>query len=59
MPRFDGYWRCGVGLNHIELVTGQPAHTVRAFMRRGGIAVRHPGGRSPFLRRWRTGLTEA
>jgi hypothetical protein len=49
------YWRCGVGLNHIELLTGQPAHTVRAFMRRAGIAVRHPGGRSPFLRRWRLG----
>jgi hypothetical protein len=48
----DLYWRCGVGLTHIELVTGQPAHTVRAFMRRVGLAVRDPGGRSPFLRRW-------
>ncbi len=51
----DLYWRCGVGLNHIELVTGQPAHTVRAFMRRTGIAVRRRGGRSPFLRRWHIG----
>ena len=55
----DLYRRCGVGLNHIELVTGQPAHTVRTFMRRAGIAVRHPGGRSPFLHRWRTGITDA
>jgi hypothetical protein len=49
------YWRCGVGLHHIELVTGQPAHTVRGFMRRARIPVRDPGGRSPFLRRWRAG----
>jgi hypothetical protein len=51
----DLYWRCGIGLNHIELVTGQPEHTVWGFMRRTGIATRHPGGRSPFMRRWRTG----
>ena len=50
----DLYWRCGVGLNHIELLTGQPAQTVRGFMSRAGIGVRHPGGRSPFIRRWRT-----
>ncbi len=55
----DLYWRCGVGLQHIELVTGQPAHTVRGFMRRAGIAVRDPGGRSPFLRRWRLGVSAA
>ena len=52
----DLYWCSGVGLNHIELVTGQPSETVRGFMRRAGIARRPPGGRSPFLRRWRTGL---
>jgi hypothetical protein len=51
----DLYWRCGLGLTHIELLTGQPAHTVRAFMRRAGLAVRDPGGRSPFLRRWHMG----
>lgn len=51
----DLYWRCGVGLSHIELVTGQPEHTVWGFMRRAGIATRHPGGRSPFMRRWRAG----
>ena len=55
----DLYWRCGVGLQHIELVTGQPAHTVRGFMRRAGITVRDPGGRSPFLRRWRLGSPAA
>jgi hypothetical protein len=51
----DLYWRCGIGLHHIELLSGQPAQTVRGFMRRSGTAVRHPGGRSPFLRRWRAG----
>jgi hypothetical protein len=50
----DLYWHCGAGLNHIELLTGQPAMTVRGFMHREGIPLRHPGGRSPFLRRWRT-----
>ncbi len=49
------YWACGAGLNHIELLTGQPAMTVRGFMRRAGIPLRHPGGRTPFLRRWRIG----
>jgi hypothetical protein len=51
----DLYWYCGAGLNHIELLTGQPAMTVRGFMRREGIPLRHPGGRTPFLRRWRDG----
>jgi hypothetical protein len=51
----DLYWSCGVGLDHIELLTGQPAITVRRFMQRAGIPVRHPGGRTPFLRRWRAG----
>jgi hypothetical protein len=50
----DLYWRCGAGLHHIELLTGQPAQTVRSFMRRTGITTRHAGGRSPFMRRWRT-----
>jgi hypothetical protein len=50
----DLYWYCGAGLNHIELLTGQPAMTVRGFMLRQGIPLRHPGGRTPFLRRWRT-----
>jgi hypothetical protein len=50
----DLYWCCGAGLHHIELLTGQPAQTVRDFMRRTGITTRHPGGRSPFMRRGRT-----
>jgi hypothetical protein len=50
----DLYWGCGTGLAHIELLTGQPAETVRGFMHRAGIPLRHPGGRTPFLRRWRT-----
>ncbi|WP_300605820.1 winged helix-turn-helix transcriptional regulator [Trebonia sp.] len=49
----DLYWTCGVGLNHVELLTGQAAESVRGFMRRAGIPLRDPGGRSPFLRRWR------
>jgi len=53
----DLYWGCGAGLNHIELLTGQPSESVRGFMRRAGIPLRHPGGRTPFLRRWRSGAT--
>jgi hypothetical protein len=51
----DLYWGCGAGLDHIELLTGQPSESVRKFMRRAGIPLRHPGGRTPFLRRWRSG----
>jgi hypothetical protein len=51
----DLYWSCGAALNHIELLTGQPAMTVRGFMRREGMPLRNPAERSPFLRRWRTG----
>jgi hypothetical protein len=47
------YVSCGLGLRHVELITGQPAETVRALLRRHGIKLRPPGGRSPFLRRWR------
>ena len=55
----DLYWGCGAALAHIELLTGQPAMTVRGFMRRAGIPLRHPSGRSPFLRRWRADLKAA
>ena len=51
----DLYWDCGAGLSHIELLTGQPSASIRGFMRRADIPVRHPGGRTPFLRRWRSG----
>jgi hypothetical protein len=47
------YWGCGAGLAHIELLTGQPAMTVRGFMHRERIPLRDPGGRTPFMRRWR------
>lgn len=50
----DLYWGCGVSLNHVELLTGQAAASVRGYMRRAGIPLRHPGGRSPFMRRWRS-----
>jgi len=49
----DLYWGCGAGLNHIELLTGQAAETIRGLMRRAGIPLRHPGGRTPFMRRCR------
>jgi hypothetical protein len=55
----DLYWGCGAALAHIELLTGQPAMTVRGFMHREGIPLRRPGGRTPFLRRWRAGLNPA
>jgi len=53
----DLYWGCGVGLIHIELLTGQPGGTVRKFMQHAGIPRRPAGGRSPFMRRWRSGLS--
>lgn len=52
----DLYWECGAALSHIELLTGQPAESVRGFMRRAGIPRRNSGGRAPFLRRWRSEL---
>lgn len=51
----DLYARCGVGLHHIELLTGQPEATIRRFMETHGIARRPAGGRTPFLRRWANG----
>jgi hypothetical protein len=51
----DLYCGCGVGLSHIELLTGQPAQTVGRLMHGYGITTRHPGGHSPFLQRWRAG----
>lgn len=52
----DGLWRelhetCGVGLHHIELLTGQPLVTIRRRLAAGGVRLRPPGGRNPFLRR--------
>lgn len=49
----DLYLDCGLSTVHIELLTGQPADTVRKAMASAGITRRAPGGRSPFLRRQR------
>jgi hypothetical protein len=49
------YESCGLALRHIELLTGQPAETVRALLRGCGVDLRPRAGRSPFLRRWRAG----
>jgi hypothetical protein len=49
------YASCGLALRHIELISGQPAETVRALLHAQGISLRPPGGRSPFMRRWRKG----
>jgi hypothetical protein len=51
------YVSCGLGLTHIELLTGQPAASVRRLLRNTGVTLRPPGGRSPFLRRWRASLS--
>jgi hypothetical protein len=47
------YSSCGIGVYHIELLTGQPADSVRKLLRAAGVALRPAGGRSPFMRRWR------
>jgi len=47
------YAGCGISITHIELLTGRPAVTVQRAVVAAGIALRSPGGRSPFMRRWR------
>jgi hypothetical protein len=49
----DLYGEAGVAVQHIEMLTGQPAVTVLRSLRANGTAMRPPGGRSPFLQRWR------
>ncbi len=49
------YLKCGLGVRHIELLTGQPAQTVLRVLRVQGVPRRPAGGRTPFLRRWRAG----
>jgi hypothetical protein len=51
----DLYECCGLGLHHIELLTGRPAAAVGALLRSSGVKLRPPGGRSPFMDRWRPG----
>lgn len=50
------YVSCGLGIQHIELLTGQPSESVRRLLAGSGIILRGAGGRSPFLRRWRARL---
>ena len=52
------YLSCGLASTHIELLTGQPAASVRRLLRKAGVPLRPPGGRSPFLRQWRTSRAE-
>lgn len=47
------YASCGLALRHIELISGQPAETIRALLRGQDVKLRSSGGRSPFMRRWR------
>jgi hypothetical protein len=47
------YSSCGLGVHHIELLTGQAADSVRKLLHAAGVALRPAGGRSPFRRRWR------
>lgn len=41
---------CGLAIQHIELLTGQPAGSVRTLLNEARIMLRGSGGRSPFLR---------
>jgi hypothetical protein len=49
------YAACGLAVRHIELLTGQPTETILRLLRASGVKRRPAGGRSPFMRRWRTG----
>jgi hypothetical protein len=48
------YVSCGLATTHIELLTGQPAASIGRLLRAAGVTLRPAGGRSPFLRQWRT-----
>jgi hypothetical protein len=50
----DLYTHCGLSCFHIELVTGVPVPTILRRLDEVAIAKRGRGGRSPFMRRWRT-----
>jgi predicted HTH domain antitoxin len=51
----DLYVGCGLSARHIELISGVPGMTVRKILSSHGVTLRGPGGRSPFMRRWRCG----
>jgi hypothetical protein len=55
----DLYVGCGLGVRHIELLTGQPSQTLLRLLEAHGIARRPAGGRTPFMRRWRAGSQAA
>jgi transposase len=46
------YFDCGASLTQIELLTGQPAGTVRRQLLAAGATLRPAGGRSPLRLRW-------
>ena len=50
------YVTCGLGVRHIELLTGQPSQTMLELLQANDIARRPAGGRTPFMRRWRAGI---
>lgn len=49
----DFYDGTGLSLTHIELLIGRPAITIQRALLAAGVTLRAPGGRSPFMRRWR------
>jgi len=49
----DLYEGCGLGLNHIGLLTGRTSAAAGAVLHAKGIRLRPVGERSPFMRRWR------
>lgn len=53
------YVDCGLSLPQIELLSGQPVATLSRRLHSLRIPTRSPGGRSPFLRRWRAKETLA
>lgn len=56
----DLYQAAGLSAAQIELLTGQPAATVRRHLQDAGITLRAPGGLAPFTRRIRqTNLSRA
>lgn len=55
----DLYVECGIGINHLEMLTGQPASTVRRRLHTLGVPSRRAGGRTPFRRRWRASMSRA
>ena len=51
------YVSCGLGVRHIELLSGQPAQTILRLLHAQEIQMRPAGGRSPFMRRSRANAT--